>query len=96
MQAARAEEMLYVKKRKVYDKVPRSEADAVIPVGWVDTNKGTSEVPIYRSRIVGKEFKRKSIGEATEMFAATPPLEGVKAVISRAATGNWRSKKSKK
>ena len=50
---ARAEEMELVKKMKVYDKVPRTEAPGKpIPVRWVDTNKGTEADPNYRSRVV--------------------------------------------
>ena len=43
---ARAEEMDFVKKMKVYDKVPRTEAPGKpIPVRWVDTNKVQKETP---------------------------------------------------
>ena len=53
---ARTEEMEFVNRMKVYDKVPRSECPGKpIPVRWVDTNKGTEAQPNYRSRIVAQE-----------------------------------------
>ena len=55
---ARKEEMEFVRKMKVYDKVPRSECPGKpIPVRWVDTNKCTEGDPNYRSRVVAKELK---------------------------------------
>ena len=44
------------------------------PVGlkWIDTNKGSAEAPLYRSRLVRTEVRHKGV-EPT--FSATPPLE---------------------
>jgi hypothetical protein len=85
---ARAEEMDYVRKMKVYDKVLRSDCPGKpIPVRWVDTNKGTEGDPNYRSRVVAKELKATHPGDPAELYAATPPLEAVKVVISHAASG---------
>ena len=80
---AREEEMQSVKKHAVYEKVPMSECwketeKNPIKTGWADTNKGTSEYPNIRSRWVAKDF----------LFSATSPLEGVKLVISEAASSN--------
>ena len=50
---------------------------------WVDTNKGTEEVPNYRSRLVGREIKTD---ERPDLFAATPPLESLKYVLSLCAS----------
>ena len=57
---AREEEMQYVKKHAVYEKVPISQClketeKNTIKTGWADTNKGTSECPYTRSRWLAKE-----------------------------------------
>ena len=53
------------------------------PIGckWIDINKGDAKNPNYRSRLVAKEIKR---GPSDDMFAATPPLEAKKCLISMA------------
>jgi hypothetical protein len=80
--------MGYVRKMRVYDKVPRATCPGrPIPVRWVDTNKGTESEPNYRSRIVAKELKATHPGDPAELYAATPPLEAVKMIISHAASG---------
>ena len=85
---ARREEMGYVRKMRVWDKVPRDVClGRPIPVRWVDTNKGTEAEPNYRSRIVAKELKATSPGDPVDLYAATPPLEAVKMIISHAASG---------
>ena len=45
----------------------------------VDTNKADEEEENYRSRLVAQEFRNKSEGG---LFAATPPLETLKVLIS--------------
>ena len=55
----------------------------IIQLRWVDTNKGVSETPSVIARLIGKEFKTD---DNPANFAATPPLEAVRFVISRAAT----------
>ena len=70
----------YFRKMKVYEKVKRERAleeagKTPIKVRWVDTNKGTSTKPNYRSRLVAMEFK---IDQRPELYSATPPLEMVK------------------
>ena len=56
-----------------------------IKTGWADTNKGTSECPNIRSRWVAKEY---NIGPRPDLFSARSPLEGVKLIISEAASSN--------
>ena len=85
---ARAEEMSYVPKHKLYTKVPREwcrQATGKEPIktGWVDTNKGSAQVPNYRSRWVATEYKRYN---DTELFAATPPLEALRLLLSGGAS----------
>ena len=85
---ALAEEMAYVRWHDVYQRVPRSQCfsdtgKAPIRTGWADTSKGTGDMPNVRSRWVAKEFRTHA---SPELFAPTSPLEGVKLVISKAAS----------
>ena len=50
----------------------------------IDINKGDSDSPDYRSRIVGREFN-KSKNEG--LFAATPPLEALRVLLED--QGDW-------
>ena len=88
MQAARREEIVYFKNMKVYTKVDISEAwqetgHAPIAVRWVDINKGDETSPNYRSRLVAKEFKTDV---RPELYAATPPSECLRLMMSRMAS----------
>ena len=64
----------------------------------MDTNKGDSEDPDVRSRLVARDFKSKNGGDREDLFAATPPIEAERLVQSRAVTksrrpnGTWRKK----
>ena len=85
---ARRVEMECFSKMKVYDIVPREESTRtgkakVIKGRWIDTNKGDSIKPDYRSRFVGKEF---NTGVDAALYAATPPLEALKLLVSHAAS----------
>ena len=85
---ARAKEMNYVQEKKVWAKIPRTEAERngwkIIQTRWIDINKGNAEEPNYRSRLVGKEFNDGQHYKG--LFAATPPLEALRLLISEAAT----------
>ena len=88
VRAARKEELKFFLTMQVWAKRRRSEAyermgKGPISVKWVDTNKGDDEAPNYRSRLVAREIRRK--GE-DPIFAPTPPLESLRAILSRAAT----------
>ena len=87
VRTARAEEMAYFKKVGVYKIVPRSHPQTtggkVIGTRWVDVNKGDAEKPNCRSRLVGREF---NVGKDDTLYAATPPLEALRFVLSFAAT----------
>ena len=81
---ARAEEMDEFRRRKVYRKVPLKECwdktgKAPIKIRWVDINKGDKVHPEYRSRLVAKDFKND---KNMDLFAATPPLEALKLLMS--------------
>ena len=61
---------------------------------WVYTNKGGAASPFIRARLVAPEIKRVSEltpEDASSTFAATPPLESLKFMLSRCMTGNWRA-----
>ena len=86
--AAREEEMKEVYKHKLYTKVPLQQCwdeTGKDPIGtrWVDVNKGDDEDPEYRCRLVAQEINR---GKREDLFAATPPLEGLKVLFSLAVT----------
>ena len=62
------------------------------PIGtrWVFTNKGDTEHPFIRARLVAQETKRSTSTDLTDTsmtFAATPPVEGFRFLLSRAMTG---------
>ena len=74
----------------VFTKVPIRECwdstgEAPISTRWIDINKGDDEHPNYRSRWVGRDFKG-SDRDRDDLFAATPPLEAKKYLISCAAS----------
>lgn len=87
---ARKEEMYWFRKKKVYHKITGEEAKRkgwnILQIRWVDINKGDEENPVYRSRLVAKEF-RKAGQEETDWYAGTPPLQALKMIISDVATG---------
>ena len=79
--------MGYFAKLGVYDYATHADQQMtmgkIIGVRWVDVNKGDSEEPEYRSRLVGREF---NVGKDDALYAATPPLEALRLIISHAAT----------
>ena len=82
--------MQCVKKHALCQKVSISQCwkETVkdpIKNGLADTNNGTSECPNVRSRWVAKEY---NAGPSPDLFSATSPVEGVKLVISEAASSN--------
>ena len=82
---ARQLEMEYCDKMHVFNKVPcvqcwERTGKAPLKARWVDIDKGTR----YRSRWVAKQFKG-SVSE--EWFAATPPIEALRALISSSVSG---------
>ena len=90
---ARKEEIQYFKKLGVYTKVSREKCmketgKKPIQVRWIDVNKGDDLSPIYRSRLVAKEFKTNI---NLDWYAATPPLETLRSLVSFAATTSFSS-----
>ena len=87
---ARVEEVEYIRNMKLYDKVPKDECWRVTGKGpistkWIDINKGDDTRPNYRSRNVAREIAHKKMDG---LFAATPPLEVMKLLLSILATAN--------
>ena len=81
--AARRLEVEFFKKRGVYVKVDRDDAKKlggkVLTTRWLDTNKGDSDAPNYRSRLIEGEIKKDN---RIDLFSATPPLETLKLLLS--------------
>ena len=85
---ARLEEIAYFRAMEVYEKVPIEECweqtgQAPIATRWIDVNKGDAARPNYRSRLVAKEFKTDI---NPELYAATPPSESLRLILSKLAS----------
>ena len=85
---AREEELTYFDKIAMYEEAPIDECwreTGAPPVGtkWVDVVKNTDGCEFVRSRLVAKDFRRKGDGRE-DLFAATPPLDTIKALLSLA------------
>ena len=83
--AARRLELDFIDRKPLYTEVDESECMEVtgkrpITTRWVDIDKGGGE---YRSRWVAREFKTDV---TSEYFAATPPWEAVKLLVSLLAS----------
>ena len=61
----------------------------VISTRWIDQNKGDAAAPNYRARLVGREIKRD---KRLDLFAATPPLESLRLILSRCASYQYAAK----
>ena len=83
----RSKEVQYLRDKRVYDKIPRSQALRnkwnIIQTRWIDINKGDDENPKYRSRMVGKYFNNEQMDG---LFAGAPPLEAFRFLIHEVAT----------
>ena len=83
---ARLEEMTYFNKLRVYKVFPRAHkrqhGRKTIDALWVHANKGDSEPPRCRSRLVGREL---SVVRDDFLYAAAPPFEDLRVVLSHAA-----------
>ena len=85
---ARELELKYLRDLGVYEKVDEKEAVKkykVTPIDtkWIDTDKAFEGEPMQiRSRMCAREFKND---DRPDLYAGTPPLEALKAIISIAA-----------
>ena len=71
-------------------KVPTSECKRAtgrmsITIRWIDIIKGDQDKPNYRSRVAAREM---DIHKRDDLFAATPPLEALKVILSMVAFAN--------
>ena len=81
-------EMEKFKARGVYTHVTRQVAASsgqgkFVKVRWVQTNKGTTEAPNVRCRLVCQEYA--SGNPRDDLFAGTPPLTAAKLLVSDVA-----------
>ena len=92
---ARAEELKWCDKISLFTKVLRevstSRGIKPVPTGWVDVNKGDKTKYNVRSRLVGKELKRKTKDQllAHELFSPMPPWEMVKVLLGFMVTDGF-------
>ena len=88
---ARAEEVGYMTKKKLWREVDIQECwdrtgRAPVTVKWVDVLKAADGETFVRSRLVARDFKVKGEKDREDLFAATPPLELLRMMVSKAAT----------
>ena len=89
VQSAREEECRFMEEWGVWQAVPVSECwrcTGKRPLGtsWVDVNKGDLQSPDVRCRLVAQEVNTY---KEDALFAATPPFEALRRVLSQVATG---------
>ena len=91
---ARLKELEYIRQKGVWKKITRKHAKQigikVVATRWIDVNKGDLMEMNHRSRLVAKEFND---GKDASLFAATPPLEALRLLVSEAATRDNKWKK---
>ena len=83
---ARKEEIGYMESRSIWTIKPISDCwektgKDPVTVRWVDVQKADG----VRSRLVARDFKGND-KDRDDLFAATPPLESKRLLLSRAAT----------
>ena len=83
---ARKLEIDYFKTMQVYSKVKREPWMKIISTKWLDVNKGDEAAPNYRARLVGREIKKD---KREDLFAATPPLESLRMILSICASNQY-------
>lgn len=87
---ARNEEIDYIKKMSLYEKVLVGQCyttigNAPVSIRWIDINTGDQENPNYKSRIVAREINTY---RRDDLFAAAPLLEALNVILSMTATSN--------
>ena len=97
----RKEEIDYMEFRGIWeicdeDEAWRETGHGPVSTKWVDTNKGTKDEPLVRCRLVARDFRKKGEKDREDLFAATPPLETIRILLSKAATRRPNSNKKKK
>ena len=85
---AMTEELTAMVKMKVWRDLEENEllpSDKVITTRWVIVNKGEDAKPLVRARLVAREIKGRD-GSSADTFAATPPLDALRMMVSIAAS----------
>ncbi len=85
---AMTEELTAMVKMKVWRDLEENEllpSDKVITTRWVIVNKGSDAKPLVRARLVAREIKGRD-GSSADTFAATPPLDALRMMVSIAAS----------
>ena len=97
------EELMFMRKLQVFCQVLASYLDEsglkAVGTRWVHTNKGDAVNPFIRARLVAQETKRVSEltpEDAISTFAATPPLQSLKIMLTRGMTGKRRTSAEEK
>ena len=85
---ARQKELKILKQRGVYRYASTKEAmrrtnRKPLRLKWVDTNKGGSDSPFIRSRLVATEVRKPGVDP---IFAPAPPPDSLRLLLSRAAS----------
>ncbi len=83
---ARKKEIEYFRRLGVYTKVKKEKWMKIISTKWIDQNKGDEMDPNYRARLVAREINRCV---RNDLFAATPPLESLRLILSRCAAHQY-------
>ena len=101
VRAGRKEEISYMQKRGMWSVKDVGECwertgKKPTSVKWVDTDKGTVTDPLVRCRLVARDFKGKGEKDREDLFAATPPLELKRVLLSRAVTRRKKAGKPRK
>ena len=88
---ARRKEIQFFRDRGVYTKVSREAHMKIIATKWLDINKGDTTNPNLRARLVGCEF---ATDKRDDLFAATPPLESLRMILSVCASNQISKNRS--
>ena len=97
--AARMEEAQYMGQLSMFEPATWEECIAKtgkppITTKWIDVNKGTTEEPIIRSRLVALDFRLKGKAARFDLFAAMRPLEAKRMLFLMAV--RWNRERPKK
>ena len=97
VEAAMKEEVVYMQSLPVWVRYDSRAAiphaiDKHVKTRWVLTNKGDASSPDVRARLVAQEIKYSTGvgGIDPSLFSATPPLEALRALVSRSASSKSR------
>ena len=95
-------EIKYIKGMNVYTSCEHRavKEQGLTPIGtrWVFTNKGDTEHPFIGARLVAQETKRTTkmdLMDTSMTFAATPPVEGFRFLLSRSDDGREKEESTR-